>query len=66
MKKNTMDNCLNQIKDIASAFPTNDIFIIGKGPSIDLVNHKIFENSLVLGVLKLNFSITVKDFSLIL
>ena len=45
-----MENCLNLIKDIVSVYPTNDIFIIGKGPSIDLINQKIFENSLVIAI----------------
>ena len=45
-----MENYLSQIKDIASVYPTNDIFIIGKGPSIDLVNDKIFKNSVVIGI----------------
>ncbi len=45
-----MEHCLNQIKDIVSSYPTNDIFIIGKGPSIDLVNQKVFENALVIAI----------------
>ena len=45
-----MESCLNQIKDIVSSYPTNDIFIIGKGPSIDLVNQKVFENALVIAI----------------
>jgi len=45
-----MENCLNLIKDIESLYPTNDIFIIGKGPSIDLINQKIFEKSLVIAI----------------
>ncbi len=45
-----MVDCLNQIKNISSAYQTNDIFIIGKGPSIDLINQKVFENSLVIAL----------------
>ena len=45
-----MENCLNLIKDIVSLYPTNDIFIIGKDPSIDLINQKIFEKSLVIAI----------------
>ena len=42
MVRNMMEDCLNQIKNISSTYQTNDIFIIGKGPSIDLVNQKSF------------------------
>ena len=45
-----MERCLTLIKDIVSAYPTNDIFIIGKGPSIDLINQKVFEKSLVIAI----------------
>ena len=45
-----MENCLHQIKDIASSYPTNDIFIIGKGPSIDLVSQKVLEGALVIAI----------------
>ena len=45
-----MEHCLNLIKDIVSAYPTNDIFIIGKGPSIDLINQEVFEKSLVIAI----------------
>ena len=45
-----MENCLSQIKDIVLSYPTNNIFIIGKGPSIDLINKKVFENSLVIAI----------------
>ena len=45
-----MEHCLTLIKDIVSAYPTNDIFIIGKGPSIDLINQKVFEKSLVIAI----------------
>lgn len=45
-----MEDCLNQIKDIAFTYQTNDIFIIGKGPSIDLIDKKVFQNSLVIAI----------------
>ena len=43
-----MEDCLTQIKGIASTYQTNDIFILGKGPSIDLIDQKVFKNSLVI------------------
>ena len=43
-----MEECLSRIKDIASTYQTNEIFILGKGPSIDFIDQEVFKNSLVI------------------
>tara|TARA_Y100000589_G_C27196559_1_gene647078 strand:- start:2312 stop:3832 length:1521 start_codon:yes stop_codon:yes gene_type:complete len=43
-----MEECLTQIKGIASTYQTNEIFILGKGPSIDLIDPEVFKNSMVI------------------
>lgn len=45
-----MDNFLNQLKNIASTYSTDNIFILGKGPSVDLVRPEVYAGSLVIGV----------------
>ncbi|MBE5215354.1 N-acetylneuraminate synthase family protein [Pectobacterium brasiliense] len=45
-----MDNFLNQLKNIASTYSTDNIFILGKGPSADLVRPEVYAGSLVIGV----------------
>ena len=44
------DNLLGQIKDIASIYDTDTIFILGKGPSADLIPPEVFKNSVVVGL----------------
>ncbi|POE01103.1 hypothetical protein BVY05_11315 [Pectobacterium odoriferum] len=46
----SMDNFLSQLKNIASTYSTNNIFILGKGPSADLVRPEIYAGSLVIGI----------------
>lgn len=45
-----MDNFSNQIASIASTYGTDNIFILGKGPSADQVLPAVYANSLVIGV----------------
>lgn len=44
------DNFLHQIGDIASTYGTDTIFILGKGPSADLIPPEVFAGSLVIGL----------------
>ncbi|MEH0876413.1 N-acetylneuraminate synthase family protein [Pectobacterium cacticida] len=41
---------MNQLKNIASTYNTDNIFILGKGPSADLVRPEVYAGSLVIGV----------------
>ncbi|MBE5227426.1 N-acetylneuraminate synthase family protein [Pectobacterium quasiaquaticum] len=41
---------MNQLKNIASTYSTDNIFILGKGPSADLVRPEVYAGSLVIGV----------------
>lgn len=45
-----MESSYHQIKDIASKYSTDDIFIIGKGSSIDKVDSEIFEQGIVINL----------------
>jgi N-acetylneuraminate synthase len=45
-----MVNFSSPIRDIASTYTTDDIFIIGKGPSIDEIQPESLRNALVIGV----------------
>jgi sialic acid synthase SpsE len=45
-----MDNFSNQIANIASTYGTDSIFILGKGPSADLVRPEVYAGSLVIAV----------------
>lgn len=45
-----MEHFWRQIDDIASIFSTDTIFVLGKGPSADLINPAVFANSLVIGL----------------
>lgn len=44
------ENLFSPLKKIASAYSSDTIFILGKGPSADLVPPEIFENSVVIGL----------------
>ncbi len=50
MMNNTMDNFSSRISDIASTYGTDTIFILGKGPSADLVPEEVYAGSLVIGI----------------
>lgn len=41
---------MNPIKDIVSRYDTDTIFILGKGPSADLIPNDVYENSIVIGL----------------
>lgn len=41
---------MNQIENIVSTYDTDTIFILGKGPSADLVPASVFSGSLVIGI----------------
>ncbi len=43
-------NFLSLIENIASTYATDTIYILGKGPSVDLVDPQIYANSLVIGL----------------
>lgn len=45
-----MDSFSTQIRDIASTYGTDTIFILGKGPSADDITPEIFAGSLVIGL----------------
>jgi len=46
----TMADFSTQLENIASTYATDTIFILGKGPSVDLVNSKVFAGSLVIAL----------------
>ena len=43
-------NFLNLIENIASTYATDTIHILGKGPSVDLIDPHVYANSLVIGI----------------
>lgn len=45
-----MESFSTQLENIASIYGTDNIFIVGKGPSIDEINPKVFSGSLVIGI----------------
>jgi sialic acid synthase SpsE len=45
-----MDNFLTQLNDIASIYSTDNIYIVGKGPSVDEVRPEVYNGSLVIGI----------------
>lgn len=45
-----MVDFLSQLKSIASTYTTDDIFIIGKGPSVDDIQRESYRNALIIGV----------------
>lgn len=45
-----MENFSSQISNIASTYGTDNIFILGKGPSADLVHPEVYAGSLVIGI----------------
>lgn len=50
MKSHTMDDFSTLLKNIESIYSTDTIFILGKGPSADLVRPEVFTSSLVIGI----------------
>lgn len=45
-----MDRLTQQVRDIASIYGTDTIFILGKGPSVDRIDPAVMANALVIGV----------------
>lgn len=41
---------LSKIESLVKKHNRDDIFVIGKGPSVDRVNHRVFEGALTIGV----------------
>lgn len=50
MINHTMDGFSTQLKNIESIYSTDTIFILGKGPSADLVHPEVYASSLVIGI----------------
>jgi sialic acid synthase SpsE len=46
----TIDNFTTLLRNIESIYSTDTIFILGKGPSADLVRPEVFTSSLVIGI----------------
>ena len=45
-----MESSYRRLHDIASRFDTNNIFIIGKGPSIDEMDPSVVEQGLTINI----------------
>lgn len=50
MTNYTIDEFSAQLKNIESIYSTDTIFVLGKGPSADLVRPEMFTSSLVIGI----------------
>jgi sialic acid synthase SpsE len=50
MISHSQESYLTQLKNIASTYATNKIYIVGKGPSIDDIDSEILKDSLVIGI----------------
>ena len=50
MINHTMEDFSTLLKNIESIYSTDTIFILGKGPSADLVRPEVFASSLVIGI----------------
>ncbi len=44
------ENLFAPLEKIASAYSSDTIFILGKGPSADLVPSEVFENAVMIGL----------------